>query len=352
VLKYVNQLYTQVNSMKASYLEDSPERTLCEAILSTISGYTGITFSEGKVTGLGETMSGYPANIGLPDGAAVLRWTGTAFEPQTQTTTMDNITGIARYAYPAELYYYTNSLIKTSTSEEKKPYYTSESTWEGVLSQYEYDNGVVTPNTKAVAIKDPLQYAVAHLQVKLKQTASTLKDAAEEDITIGTEYFPLTAVIVGNQHTVGFDFKPGDADDSFFMYDPNVTSGVCLSSTTLESAVTHTLVLQSIDNEEIPVVLEFQNNSTQTIEGVDHGLIYPGTKFYLVSKVKPDAYEGPDDYKKRVFTQDRITSMTMSVGSLAKAYNVVPNLLSPRLEIGVQVVTDWMQVQPTDVMLE
>ena len=359
VLKYVNELYTQVNGIKAT--ASGTDLGICNQILTNISGYTGVTFSvsESKVTNLGDAMSGYPGNIGLPDGAAVMRWTGSAFEPQTQTTTMDNVTGIARYAYPAELYYYTNSLIKTSTEEGQKPYYTSEDTWAKVLSKYEYDNGVVTPNTKAVAIIDPLQYGVAQLQVMLKKVeTTTVKDAADEDITIGTSNFPLTAIIVGNQHPVGFDFKP-NSTDTYFMYDPNVTSGVCLSSSAYQnssdvSAVSRTLVLQSNDDdEEISLVLEFQNNSEQTIEGVNHGLIYPGTKFYLVAKVKPEAVaEDADDYEKRVFTQDRTTTMTMKVESLAKAYNILPNLLSPRLEIGVQVVTKWMQVVPTDVMLE
>ena len=350
VLKYVNALYTQVSSLKETVT--GVEQSLCDAILSTISGYPGVTFSEGKVTSLGDAMSGFPANVGLPDGAAVMRWTGTQFEPQTQTTTMDNITGIARYAYPAELYYYTNSLIKTSTEGGQKPYYDSENTWTNVLQRYEYNNGVVTPNTKAVAIIEPLQYGVGHLQVSLKRVTATLKDAADQDISIGTSLFPLTAVIVGNQHKVGFDFKPCDTED-YFMYDTKVTAGICLSSSVEQSDATHTLVLQSNDNEEIAIVLEFQNNSTQTIEGVNNGLIYPGTKFYLVTKVKPQAVaEGAEDYKKHVFTQDYITTMTMKVESFAKAYNVVPNLLSPRLEIGVQVVTDWMQAEPTNVMLE
>lgn len=355
VLKYVNDLYKQVNGIKAT--ASGTDLSICNKILENISGYDGLTFSNGIVTNLGTAMSGYPGNIGLPDGAAVVRWTGSAFEPQTQTTTMDNITGIARYAYPAELYYHTNSLIKTSNIDKRKSSYAN-ATWEGVLADYENNNGVVTGNTTAVAIIDPLQYGVAHLQVMLKQVATTtLKDAADKDITIGTGIFPLTAIIVANQHPVGFDFKPND-DEAYFMYDPNVTDGVCLSSSLYTnssdvSAISSTLVLQSDDNEEIALVLEFQNNSTQTIEGVNHGQIYPGTKFYLVAKVKPEAVaEGADDYKKRVFTQDHITTMTMTVGSLAKAYNVVPNLLSPRLEIGVQVVTDWMQAEPTEVMLE
>ena len=358
VIKYVNELYQQVKGMRAT--ASGTDLNICNEILSNISSYTGVVFSEseGKVTSLGDAMSGFPANLGLPDGAAVVRWTGSSFTPQTQTTTMDNITGITRYAYPAELYYYTNSLIKTSTEEGKQPYYTSEDTWAKVLSKYEYENGVVTPNTKAVAIIDPLQYGVAHLQVMLKKVATTtVEDAAGEDITIGTDKFKLTAIIVGNQHPVGFDFKPCSSD-AYFLYDPNVTSDVFLSSSAYQnnsevSAVTHTLVLHSNDDEEIPLVLEFTNNSDQTIVGVDNGQIYPGTKFYLVAEVKPETVvASADDYKKRVFTQDHTTTMTMKVESLAKAYNVVPNLLSPRLEVGVQVITDWMQAEPTNVMLE
>ena len=45
----------------------------------------------------------YPQSIGLPDGAAVIRWTGNKFEVRTTTTTLDNINGINRYTYPAEL---------------------------------------------------------------------------------------------------------------------------------------------------------------------------------------------------------------------------------------------------------
>ena len=351
VLRYVNELYTNINGMLSAYVESSLEYKMCQAILTSISTYEGITFADGAVTSLGETMSGFPSTIGLPDGAAVVRWTGAAFEPQTQTTTLDQINGIVRYAYPAELYYHANSLIKTSTKSDQKPYYTSADTWNEVLSRYEYDNGVVSANTTAVAIKEPLQYALAHLQVKLKQVSSTLKDAADNDITIGTNKFPLTAIIVGNQHQVGFDFKPRDTED-YFMYDNNVTAGVYLNNAA-ETAVTHTLALQSSDDEEITVVLEFQNNSSQTIEGIENGLIYPGTKFYLISKVKPETVSpGAADYMKRVFTQDHTTTMTMKVESLAKAYNIVPNLLSPRLEIGVQVITDWMQATPTNVMLE
>ena len=60
--------------------------------------------------------STYPRDINLPDGAAVLRWDKTVneFVPQINTTTLENINSIARFAYPAPLYYYVSSDIKTS----------------------------------------------------------------------------------------------------------------------------------------------------------------------------------------------------------------------------------------------
>lgn len=360
VLVFVQELYKKVNDQVPSYQAGSVERELCQAILNKITTYSGITTnSDGNVSDLGTAMSGFPASIGLPDGAAVVRWTGTKFEPQTQTTTMDNITGIARYAYPAELYYYANSLIRTSSIDDRSSTYTggaASQTWKDVLAAYEQNPGYVTRHTKAVAIEDPVQYGVAHLQMKLKSVTSTLPDAAGTSISVGSTTFPLTAVIVGNQHPVGFDFKPLTMDDEYFIYDTQVQksggANLYLSATVAESDLIHTLVLQSRDEEEVAVVLEFLNNGTQTFEGVD-GLVYPGTKFYLVAKVKPGTVgANAQDYEKRVFTQDCVTTMSMKVESLAKAYNVLPNLLSPRLEIGVEVITDWMQAEPTNVMLE
>ena len=60
---------------------------------------------------------GYPASIKLPDGAAVVQWNSTQekFNPVLQTTTQANINSLNRFVYPAPLWYYANSRIKTST---------------------------------------------------------------------------------------------------------------------------------------------------------------------------------------------------------------------------------------------
>lgn len=287
-----------------------------------------IKTSIGDIDNVACLQNQYPSSLGLPDGAAALRWTGTGlgnqFSVRTETSTLDNINNVSRFTHPAELWYYVNSAIKTSTSVVGKDRYETKETWEELLNHYTTSN-VVDWFTKSVAVKDPLQYGVARLH--------TVLTAAVTDC-------PLTGVIVGGQHTVGFDFLPkvpkSDVD-ARFIYD-KVVSGT----------ETNTLVLQSYDGEKVPVVLEFQNNGS-AFTGRD-GIVYPGTKFYLVAYLDP-AGKGTGACAGRVFTQDFTTTANMTVTSMANAYTCIPDLLEPRLEIGVQVVTQWIMSTPTTVKL-
>lgn len=285
----------------------------------------------------------YPASIGLPDGAAALRWNDGAFRVRTETTTLDNINGIHRYTYPAELWFYTNSGIKTSNTEVKEEDYEGK-TWESLLTKYN-DNTFVSANTRSVAVKNQLQYAVALLQTNLTPIGETqvLYDAKSVEVTNAkTNTLPLKGIIIGNQHSVGFDFKPqlpkSDVD-ARIIYDKEVTT----------TGTNNTLVLQSYDGEKVPVVLEFENKTGNAFTGKD-GIIYPDTKFYLIAQLDP-AGKGEGDCAGRVFTQDYTTTVTMKIESLANAYSCMPDLLSPRLEIGVQVVTQWILSTPTIVKL-
>lgn len=289
----------------------------------------------------------YPTSIGLPDGAAALKWTNTEFSVRTQTTTIDNINAINRYAYPAELWYYVNSSIYTSSDEVDKINYVGK-TWEQVLNTYYSGSHSVISSTKAVAVEESLQYGVGRLKMTLSEIASTLNDSKGQELTpCDMETFPLTGVIIGGQHTVGFDFKPKGTQsdvDARFIYDSEVGTAGTDGKWTV-----NTLVLQSYDGEKVPVVLEFKNNSEYQFTGKD-GIIYPGTKFYLIGQLDP-ADKGAENYAGRVFTQDYTTKVSMKVTSLANAYSCMPDLLAPRLEIGVEVTTDWIQSTTTNVML-
>ena len=325
------------------------------ATLKTLLTSRGDALSNAIVATIDATdISGntYPQSIGLPDGAAVIRWTGNKFEVRTTTTTLDNINGINRYTYPAELMFFVDSPIRTSEEEVAKTVYESAPTnqlWSAFLNTHYNGSTAVSASTKAVAVENPIQYGVAKLDLTLKSMSSSLRDAKNvlvDNANMST--MPLKGVIIGGQHTVGFNMKPQGAQtdvDGRFIYETNVDNTYYAT----EGYKTSTLVLQSYDNEKVPVILEFQNNTANSFTGKD-GTVYPGARFYLIAMIDP-AGKGTGAYANRVFTQDYTTTMSMSVTSLAKAYTCMPDLLAPRLEIGVQVVTKWIQATTTNVEL-
>ena len=292
----------------------------------------------------------YPRSIGLPDGAAAIRWTGNQFEVRTASSPLDNINGITRYTYPAALVFFTDSPIRTSMTEVPKSIYQNASTstaWSNFLDAHYNNSRIVNTSTRAVAVENPLQFGVANLRLTLTgMSAVGLKDAKDEYVTnADMAHLPLTGVIIGGQHTVGYNMKPQGEQtdvDGRFIYETNIVSGTAVKTI-------NTLVLQSYDNEKVPVILEFENSTGYSFTGKD-GVVYPGTRFYLIGMIDP-AGQGTGEYAGRVFTQDYTTTISMSVASLADAYTCMPDLLAPRLEIGVQIVTNWIQVTTTNVEL-
>ena len=318
----------------------------------------------------------YPRNINLPDGAAVLRWDKNTnrFEPQINTTTIDNINSMARFAYPAPLYYFIASEIKTS--EEKVDFATiydevqtngTKTAWDQVLENTKFNKTSVSANTKAVALTHPVQYAVAQLKVKIKAYTENLPDGANpaKSIHVSGTNFPLKGIVVCDQRPLNYRFEPKEIEQGavsdaevLFIYDNQVKSD-CYLRTQAEGTWAegcNTLVLQSYKNEDVNIILEFENNSGEQFTCID-GIVYPGTRFYLIGKVEASLYNSSDpnvlsENKDQVFTKDYITTVNMTVSSLARAYNVPPNLLSNNLEIGVETTPQWEAATPTVIRLE
>ena len=364
----VKALLTALYTVADSYQNSSetigePEKAILQAIKTNI---------DAKVTLIGDvTATSYPRNINLPDGAAALRWveveenneTVKKFMPQMQTTTLDNINTITRFTYPASLYYFVNSGIKTSDGMVSLPTeynnITVEDTktaWAGILENFTAGDEV-TATTRAVALTDPVQYAVAQLQVNTSYStpsdkpANTLPDAVNANIPVDNN-FALKGVIICGQRPVNYNFVPGDNSDALtkFIYDSQVKEDCTLSATSTTAACT-TLVLQSYGGEDVNIILEYENNSELTFKCVD-GIVYPHTRFYLIGKVEAAGGKGGDEISSgRVFTKDYITTVNMTVTSLAKAYNVLPNLLGGSLELGVELTTKWIQAETTNVLL-
>lgn len=368
VRAFVEELYNEV-----ALRETTAADALVTAIRNSIKTAAEVD-DKGHVTlttWSGTPLTDYPAHIGLPDGSAAMQWNGSAFTPQTQTTVETAITSIDRFAYPAELCYYGNSTIKTSSDEVKGNVYQSATTWDDVLGHYTLGT-VITSATKSAAMVSPVQYGVARLSVRLKNiTVTPFLDADNEVVSFDDSYYPLTAVIVGGQYPVGFDFRPetlqpwpkdeeqSDAltDQMLFVYDTQVRTKktgntydyYCLSSSG-DVGCTNTLLLQTYEHKNVKIVLEFENRSDKKFKGFD-GIVYPGTKFYLIGEVNPKTGDNKtDENKNRVFTQDYTTTFDVIVENFKSAYNVMPDLLAPRMEIGVK-VENWETIKPTTVEL-
>ena len=292
---------------------------------------------------------GYPANINLPDGAAAVKWNRTLnkFEPQPVTTTEANINRLDRFIYPAELWYYANSRIKTSAERRVEDYLDVD--WSDVLAKYDSGDGVMGPSVRSVAIKDPLSYAVGCLQIGLVVSES-LKDADEVEIPIPTGKVPLTAVLVSGQYKQKFDFTPITSTDEKIIYDREIT-GITMSGSKSSTPNTfvNTLVLQTQDGVSVRFALEFVNDSNNDFRGAD-GIIFRGTKFYLVGTIDVTGGQA-EDYKNRAFTKNYITQGTVRISSLKQAYPYLPDLLDPRLEIAIKLVPKWIQSTTTNVPL-
>ena len=374
VKAYVNELYQQLN--------DDGLTSLDIAVTSKYEGFS-VIFDQNdpddpddpgkmEVTSLGSDIyDEYPSNKNLPDGAAVLQWGKKSdntfgFIPQIQTTNTANVSSMNRYTYPAELYYYGNSLIKTSNEEVPWTAYSSITSWQEVVNLYK-SSSVVSSNTKAVAIVDPMQYAVARLQGTVQATSSSLNDADNTSVSLTNSFsqnsFPITGLIVSGQYPVNFDFTPrldgASEDNEHFVYDSYLSGTEMYLKNNNNPDVFYTLVLQTHDYEDVTIILELQNNSDKDFKGVN-GIVYRGTKFYLAGKVELSALTDDDkdgvdaDAQSRVFTQDHTTVINMKVNfnSLKKAYNVMPNIQSGRLEIGVDINLKWAQATPQTIVFE
>ena len=321
------------------------------ALLTTLSA---------AVTGLGTdtpqladaSLRSFPTNHGLPEGAVGARWNSgsNAFEAVAQGTK----SAIAKYCYPPRLWYYDNTRIKTSTVSDNVDQYNlplyKYDNWSSILN--EYNNGTtVAQETQAIALVDPVQYAVAMLSVRLKKTSASLPDAGgdvSEPVTVGTDKFPLTALFVAGQRQQTFDFTPLSSADDFVTYDKYPNQTIYLNSDADTNPV-NTLVLQTLPNEDIYIALEFQNDSGRSFVGQD-GVVVPGGKFYLIGMLEFSKGAGSTGHTfSSVFEKDYQTNISVSVNTLAHARNVIPNLSTPQLDLGVQITIDWKQSTSTNV---
>lgn len=280
--------------------------------------------------------SDFPATYGIPEGAIGMWWNGHRFVRLLNGVNI-SLVPTPLYCYPPSLWYYANSTIKTSKDDEiKEKYNSGNSTWGNILSFYT-EGTSVTSATRSAAIVDQMQYGVglAEFQLNLGSAAMAAYGC------------PLTGVIIGEQRNVDFSFSPKESEQNRFIYDNNV-SGITLGNTSQKVQV---LVLPSSSNESVHFALEFLNNTASSFQ-CQQGEVLQGCKFYLAGELKPDEGSKPAGSSiAGVFSRDYKTKVNVKVQNLSKAYNTVPDLRDPQLELGVTAEMDWIQVEPGGIKL-
>lgn len=349
VQQAVQELYTSLNSLlSGNHNQTDVNKEIINKIIENIK--TGATVADGTgVVTLNSDYTGFPANINLPDGAATVKFADSKFTAQTTATYTSSGTQVAAlsdYVYPANLWYRANTLIKTS-DKVLTDKYANGTAWDDILKNYDDADGVVKNSTASIALKDQIQYAVGRLKMTVKAAASTLKDGNGEDVAVPTEGFPVTAVLIGDQRKVDFQFAPVSKEKQYTIYDKELTG---INATTASSTANNTLVLQTNKDEKVNVLLELTNNSGKRFKGKD-GYVPEGGKFYLLATLDPKSgTDYADGTKDKVFMQDYVTTANFTIKvndgtshdqGLGAAYNVIPDLRTPALSIGLSVDLTW-----------
>ena len=336
----VQDLYTSLQTKSDATSEKLKAAITNDTYVSAVA--------DGKLT-FTEAISGYPANIHLPDGAALVAWSNeNGFEVATnleyrnsENAVLFNVPTLQDYVYPAALYYRANSLINVDTDTKEAEYLKAENDWNAVLNAYAEQPGTVQGNTKSVAIVDQIEYAVGRLDLKVKATAATLQDNDNQSFNVA-DNFKVTGILIGGQKQVDFEFLPVTGAPEKTIYD-NQTEGITLATGDAKLA-NRTLVFETADEEVVKFAIELQNDG-ETFRGFD-GIVPTGCKFYLIGQIDPTKAAATATDKngqtiKRVFLQDFFTTIEATITSLKNAYNVVPDLRAPKLELGLSVNLEW-----------
>jgi len=313
-----------------------------------------------------DAISGYPStdNNDMPAGAAALSWSD---DKTTVTAVASSQLGhpdigtqdMAKIVYPASLYYCVDSDIKTSNASQVNNY-VSTYDWSAILNNY--SGSSVSNTTRSIAITKPIQYAVGRLDTEVsKLSETTYYDRKGVAVNIPTAGFKLTGVLIGGQKAVDYKFEPtGTAVYTIYDNKMNNAASAYLKADAAP-ATNYTLALETAADEEVYVVLEFENSGEGAIDfqGYD-GIVKKGCKFYMVAKLKPgDVDTDGSKTGKKVFKQDYTTTAKFTFGAgaedangdgvsdnpagFANAYTTIPDLRTPALELGFSVDLSWKE---------
>ena len=385
ILLACEQLYNTLSDTGVNF--DTDDESLVTAVKAALDTHFDKTGADAPYTLSWKTDPNFPGKYNLPDGAVQLTYADNSFAytdnvnytPETEVTGQLRGVALGDYVYPASLYYWVPTTIRISNNSVLSNISSSSPTsWDGILDNYEsggsYTQTNVSITTQSVSLYSPIQYAVASFIVKA-YFKGEIEDGGEDFagggkvVTIPTEGMKLTGILIGGQKTVGWDFRQpatdftGNDNKEYTIYDASHKSGtggadawipVKTSSTGITPA--YSLALETkgtpdTDPETVRFALEFINNTEEEFVGRD-GIVPVGGKFYLVGELHSETTADGGDAHVKVFEQDHKTTANVEITSLKNAYNTIPDLRSPRLELGLSVDLTWQTGLEQDVVID
>lgn len=329
---------------------------------------------DAALTTLG-TDNTFPADLNLPDGAVGVKYDGTSkkWSFNSSVTMKDNSINYANITYPASLDYFVSSPAKarddasTGLSDGKWP---AKDEWTKDNATWTDWGDEVKNTTRTIALEKAIQYGVANLELTINAKTNKLLDnakanggqVADQNVDVTGDKLVMTGVLIGGQPTkVEWNYEPktGTTFD-LTIYDKKMNGatasaeGINVPVKPTASTPNYTLVLDNNKNtsaKSIYVAVELVNKTGIDFYGAD-GMIPAGGKFYLIGKLDPtDATTIGDNPKNvdRVFLKDYTTKANLTIKDLKNAYNVIPDLRSTAISVGLAVNLEWQNGITFDV---
>lgn len=321
------------------------------------------------LTTLGDDNT-FPADFNLPDGAIAVTYDNTSGNWKYNTPVDMNGASInyAKITYPASLDYFVSSPARarddasTGLSDGKWP--TNEDWTKDQAIWTDWGNEVKN-TTRTIALQKAIQYGVANLELTIKAKANTLSDnaiaeggqVADQNVDVTGNKLVMTGVLIGGQpKQVEWNYEPKTGTDfDLTIYDKkmngatateegiNVPVGTA-STSTYKSNYTLVLDNKNASTPTIYVAVELINKTGIDFYGAD-GMVPAGGKFYLIGKLDPTTATTGDNpnHVDRVFLKDYTTKANLTIKDLKNAYNVIPDLRSTAISVGLAVNLEWQE---------
>lgn len=390
----------------AKPIADNPSATdkalakkLCENILdsstTTVANSIEFTYNANGTlayaSSVAKKISNFPCEQGLPEGAALLKWSGSSFvyNDDPEIGSGSNKINISNITYPLPIVYFDNTPAKVNTAEI--------STWQTTTNGWDAESNwkgwtdAVSPTTRSIALKNNINYGVAGLKTVVKCNAAALEDnrnvyiqnSGNQAINVPVGGFKVTGILIGGQpNTVNWQFiNTNEETRKYVVYD-KVTNDVKANAGSYSTNAIYTLVFdnwKNSDQEKVTFALELENDNVEFYG--QEGVIAKGQKFYLIGQLDPsnhatgssitwpqyiDNYSGasgtlPKSYENRypvkantsrVFVQDFTTIAQVNIKSLKNAYVTIPDLRATKLQLGLSVDLTWQSGLTFDVSID